>query len=519
LFRTCPVTGFKVDSQAEGLIRANAVVAVVCLLIGGIFALLVALTRWPAIHLLGNEWYYRALTAHAINMLFFWIVFFEVAGLYFGSAVVLSAPLAWPRLAWLAFILMVGGAALTDLMIFTGQGTVLMTSYYPLKASPFFYLGIILFAVGALIACAVFFATLVVAKREKTYGEGSYPLFTFGLAAAAIIAVLTLAHGAIIYIPTFLWSLGLIPKLDAAMYRLIWWGFGHSSQQINVSAMVAVWYALASLTVGAKPVNEKICRTAFYFYPLFILIASAHHLQVDPGVSSAWKIWNTGYFMHLAVLASMIHAMAITAAVEKAQRAKGVGRGLFDWLARAPWGNPAFSGLFLSMVGFGFFGGITGVTYGTEQINIVAHNTYRIPGHFHGTVVAGTSLAFMAITYYVLPLIFRRQVAFPSLARIQPWLFGLGMYGVAGFLMLAGSYGIPRRHWDITFTGAPFAFEWDPAGITMLSLMGLSALLAILGGALFVLIAVVTVFFGKRVEKTEDVTFPVSAPAERTVYA
>ncbi len=102
MFRTCPITGFKVDPQAETLIRVNAVAAVVSLLIGGIFALLVALTRWPAIHLLGNEWYYRALTAHAINMLFFWIVFFEVAGLYFGSAVVLRSWPGWASSSWWA---------------------------------------------------------------------------------------------------------------------------------------------------------------------------------------------------------------------------------------------------------------------------------------------------------------------------------------------------------------------------------------------------------------------------------
>ena len=51
-FRTCPATGLKVDLAAERLIKANAVAAVVFLAIGGLFGLLVALTRWPAVHLL-----------------------------------------------------------------------------------------------------------------------------------------------------------------------------------------------------------------------------------------------------------------------------------------------------------------------------------------------------------------------------------------------------------------------------------------------------------------------------------
>ena len=82
---------------------------------------------------------------------------------------------------------------------------------------------------------------------------------------------------------------------------------------------------------------------------------------------------------------------------------------MFEWLRKAPWGNPAFSGMFLSLVMFGFLGGISGVVMGTEQINIIIHNTLYVPGHFHATVVAGTTLAFMAVTYLLIPLIFQRQ--------------------------------------------------------------------------------------------------------------
>ena len=48
--------------------------------------LLLALTRWPAVHLLDAAWFYRMLTFHGINMLIFWILFFEVAILYFAVA-------------------------------------------------------------------------------------------------------------------------------------------------------------------------------------------------------------------------------------------------------------------------------------------------------------------------------------------------------------------------------------------------------------------------------------------------
>src|SRR3990170_6604723 len=121
LFRTCPVTGLKVHLPAEALIKANAVAAVVFILIGGILALLVALTRWQAVHLLPADLFYRALTAHGVNMLIFWIIFFEIAGLYFGSAVVLNTRLAAPKLGWLAFIMMLTGAILTNIVILIGK--------------------------------------------------------------------------------------------------------------------------------------------------------------------------------------------------------------------------------------------------------------------------------------------------------------------------------------------------------------------------------------------------------------
>ena len=39
-------------------------------------------------------------------------------------------------------------------------------------------------------------------------------------------------------------------QLDPEVYRLLFWALGHASQQINVAAMVSVWYLLAGLTVG-----------------------------------------------------------------------------------------------------------------------------------------------------------------------------------------------------------------------------------------------------------------------------
>ena len=498
MFRTCPSSGLVFHEPADKLMRWNAVAAVVSLLIGGLLAIGVVLTRWQAVHLLPPDKFYQFLTAHGLNMLVFWIIFFEIAVLYFASSTLLKSRLATPAMAWLGFWLMVLGALINNYSVFRGDSSVMFTSYAPMGAHPTFYLGLILFAVGALIACFVFFGTLVVAKAERTF-HGSVPLVTFGAITASIIAVFTIAAGAIILIPTFLWSVGLVEHIDSLMYKTVWWAFGHSSQQINVAAHVAVWYAVAAIVFGAKPLSEKVSRGAFLLYILFLQLASAHHLLADPGLTSHWKIFNTSYAMYLAVLASMVHGLTVPGAIEVAQRAKGYTHGLFEWLRKAPWGNPVFSSMFMSLIGFGFLGGISGVMMGTEQLNLIIHNTIYVPGHFHATVVVGTTLAFMGLTYFLIPVLFRREVAFPTLAKWQPYVFGLAMVGVSLFLMGAGTLGVPRRHWDIGFAGNAFGYEFPGAAWLMMALAGIAGLVAIVGGGMYLLITVWSVFLGKKI--------------------
>ncbi len=500
-FRICPDSGFYFDRSAEQLMKVNAVAGVVCLLIAGVMALGVILTRWQTIHLLPADTFYTALTSHGINALIFWIIFFEMAVLYFASSTLLRCRLATPRWAWVGFALMVIGAVMNNIAVFQGKSSVMMTSYVPMQAEPHFYLGLILFAVGALIGCFVFLGTLVIAKDEKTY-QGSIPLVTFGALTACIIAIFTIACGAIILIPTFLWSIGYISHIDAEMYRVIWWGLGHSSQQINVAAHVSIWYLIVGILFGARPMSEKVSRFAFLLYILFLQLASAHHILVDPGMGVEWKIFNTSYAMYLAVLASLIHGLTVPGSMEVAQRRKGLTKGLFEWLRKAPWDNPVFSGFFIALVVFGFLVGITGVVMGTEQINLIIHNTIYVPAHFHATVAVGTTLTFMALTYLLIPVLFRRKLFLPKLAQWQPYIFGGGMVLLVLFMLGAGTLGVSRRHWDMGFTGALLSFEYPGTAYMMMAIAGIGGVLGVIGGAAFLVVTVGSLLFGEKLEKS-----------------
>jgi cytochrome c oxidase subunit 1 len=513
--RVCELTGLRIDLVAQRLIVTNATTAIVFLLLGGAAAFFVGLTRWPALGLLAGspELYYRILTLHGQDMLLYWIIFFEVAGLYFGSTVALNARQVRPELAWLAYALMLGGAVLTNVVVLLGGGDVMWDAYVPLKAHPLFYLGYDLFAVGAILAVGLFFANLVVARAEGRL-SGSLPLFTFGLVAAGIIAIFSLIGGVISFVPALFWVLGWF-NLDAEVYRLNLWAIGHGSQQINLAAMVSVWYLLATLTTGASPLNQALSRFAFILYILFIDLGSNHHLLVDPGLSIGFKIWDTSYALYAAVLGSMIHAYSIPAAVEVAQRARGFARGWFTWLRRAPWGNPGFSAFALSMVGFGFLGGTTGVVWGHEQLNILVHNTLAIPGHFHATVVLGTTLAFMGLTYYLIPLIFRRELVGLRWARWQPPIYFVGLVLLTSGMKAAGTiFDVPRRVPSLTYAGAPVPVTFDGTAYLFLTIMGVGAVIALVGGALFLAIVLASVLRGRPIPVG---TTPQSLPVARVV--
>ena len=205
--------------------------------------------------------------------------------------------------------------------------------------------------------------------------------------------------------------------------------------------------------------------------------------------------------MYAAVMGSMIHAFTIPASMEVAARARGHSKGLFGWLRNAPWGQPAFAALIISFMMFGILGGISGVIMGGVQLNMIAHNTLIVPAHFHMTVVAGTTLSFMGMTYILVPLMVRRDLFLPGLAKIQPYLFGLGMLVFGIGMGLAGHYGVPRRHWDITFPSMTQLSGglYDRGDIHWtLGLMAVGAMIAVTAGAIYIIVAAGTVFIGRK---------------------
>lgn len=92
--------------------------------------------------------YYQGLTLHGVlNALVFTTIFITA----FGTFTVikgLGRPLRWFGLAVAGFVVMVVGMLMAGVTMLSNQATVLYTFYPPMKASPWFYIGLTGVVVG-----------------------------------------------------------------------------------------------------------------------------------------------------------------------------------------------------------------------------------------------------------------------------------------------------------------------------------------------------------------------------------
>jgi cytochrome c oxidase subunit 1 len=510
-FRRCMATGLLVHLASQRLIVFNFLMGIISLIIGGIAAIFVGLTRSSFVLLeqlgLQNTYYYW-LNLHGFNMLIFWILWFEVALIYFVATILLNAPLYSIRVGWLSFILMLIGWLIMNVMNIAGDSIVLFTAYIPLSAPPIFYIGYLLFALGVAVAVINFFLTLYKARIEGRY-SGHLPLVTWGAGIAAIIGLVVVAYGAFAITYALLFSSNYGLSGDVMFYRWFFWGLGHSAQYVNVTAMVAVWYALLALGTGfvaAKFVNERYARIAFAMYTLFVVPGIGHHILVDPGFSAIFKQASGSVGSHFLSVPSMLHALALLGGVEATLRASGH-TSLLGWLKKIPWRNPAISGMLLSMILFGI-GGIIAQPQTTLQPNLLFHNTLWVPGHFHLTVVGGTTLAFMSLSYYIVPLLTEKKLISSKMSIIQIYLFFIGIFILTLSMAWLGWLGSPRR----TFISYEELIEngwYVPA-----TFLGIGALLAIVAGILFVLNMVLTVLISKKASSASELLEGLVSPIE-----
>ena len=477
-------------TPANRLILANIWVAIIAFGLGAMMAVMQALARAGIELPFGTaRLYYLSVTAHGVLEALVFTTFFIMALGYVVADTTLGRirGMGW---AWGGFWVAVVGTVMTTLAILSGTSTVLYTFYPPLEAHPTFYIGATLLVIGSWVWCGVMIGSF--RSWRAAHREERVPLAMHGMLTTVAIWILATAGLAVEVLVFILpWSLGYVDRIDPIVARTYFWWFGHPLTYFWLLPAYVLWYTVIPKIAGGKLFSDAVTRVVFVQFVLFSTPVGLHHQFTDPGISSGWKLVHT-FTTYAIMFPSLVTAFTVIASLELAGRARG-GTGTFGWIRVLPWRDPFFSGVALAMVTFalGGFGGAINAAY---AMNAMIHNTAWIQGHFHLTVGTAVALTFMGATYWLMPRLTGRAIAFPRVAAVQPWLWFVGMQCFSIPSHIAGLMGMPRRVYTGEFQGVEAAQAWIP----LVNLSAVGGVILFISAMLYVGVVVGTMLVAPR---------------------
>jgi cytochrome c oxidase subunit 1 len=451
--------------------------------------------------------YYQGLTIHGVLNALVWTTFFIVG--FFTTAVTrsLDRPLRYPWLNVSALVIMVIGLILTGLPLLADQATVLYTFYPPLQADAKFYIGLTLVVVGSWTAGWGFYFTYWGWKKDNP-GVTTPFIALASLITMVLWQICTVGVASEILFLILPWVFEWIPGVDPLLGRTLFWFTGHPLVYFWLLPAYVAWYGIVPKQAGGQLFSGNLARLVFWLFLVLSTPLGFHHQYTDPGIPEAWKYIHAILTFGVA-FPSLLTAFTVAASLETGGRANG-GKGWFGWIRKLPWNNPSYAAQNFAMILFAF-GGISGITNASYSMNLAVHNTTWIPGHFHLTVGSATTLTFIGISYWLVPMLTGRNLFAPKLAVAQAWTWFVGMILFGnGFHMLGLYFSAPRRS---ALGAAPYRMaEWNPMLIEVL--VGVFFLTV---SAILFYVVIVGTLFNKRA--TEAVTMPIAEtydPNEKT---
>ena len=444
MFDSLAVTDRALPPALKAELRGWALLAAASMAVAGLLAVLLVLSRTPKLQeLLPWAWQGFFFTALVTHVVFLFIIWF-LAGL--GVMTTLAAARAAggrPRLTDMGPVglaLAWAGAALLLGLTLANAGEPSLNNYVPVLNHPGYFVGLGLLAAGV---------ALPVLRLLATPGAFGRPV-EFGTAMCGLAYLVALA--------CFLLAWARLPAgLDAAAFNeRVFWGGGHVLQFVNTGLMLTIWCQLAEAALGRAPLPPRLWRLVMASLVAFVLPGPVFTLWLDP-LGHAYRTAFTDLLWYGLTPAPVI-----------------VGAGLLPQLARRPWSwrSPAFLALVLSLMLF-LFGGVFGFFLGVGDT--------RTPSHYHA-VIGGVNLALMGLfLVVVLPLLGRARTG--RTATLTLWLYGIGQTIWSSGMFIAGAEGVPRKT-----AGAAQGLD-SLSKVLAMGLTGAGGLVAVIGGVLFVWLA------------------------------
>ena len=484
----------------------NLIVAIVALFIGGSVGPLqklehLGINLYSTLQSIGIKSYYQGLTLHAVLNALVWTTFFIVGFLTYATVRSLKTPLTMPRLNMAAFWVMVAGLVMAAIPILRNLATVLFTFYPPMRADPWFYVGLTLVVVGSWMAGWGLLLTYRT-WRQNNPGEKT-PFIALGALINMVmwqIATIGVAIEMLFILIPF--AFGWTDGVDVQVARTFFWFFGHPLVYFWLLPAYLSWYAMLPAQVNGKMFSDTGARIVFWMFLVLSVPVGVHHQFTDPGVPAGWKAIHF-VLTFLLFVPSLITAFTVIASLEIGGRNRG-GTGRLGWVRALPWDNPSFVAQNLAMILFAF-GGISGLTNASYNLNATVHNTTWVPGHFHLTIGSAVTLSFFGILYWMWPSLMGKPLFSPRLALWQAWTWFGGMLLMSNGLSILGlNFSAPRRS---ALGTAPYVeAAWQP----MMIEAAVGGILLGISGLLFYVVIVGTVVGRKKLE--EPIEMPVAEP-------
>ncbi len=481
------------------------------LAVGGTLAYLMRLQiahPWQPIPIFGNLFFKEAggiLMPEAYPKLFTMhggiMVFFAVTPILIGALGNYTIPLdigardmAFPRLNMISYWSLFLGclAIVAAFFVPSGAADAGWTLYTPLSSSlkinpnwgiDLFILGLALDAVSIL-AGGVNFIVTVAKLRAPGMKLSRMPLTTWGLIFSAILNTLwlPLVAAALFMIladrrlGTGFFVAGPLAPHEGGqvlLFQHLFWGFGHPEVYILI---LPVWGLVGDLlsVFSRKPAfGYKATVISMAAITFLSGIVWGHHMFTSGMNPLVGKI-----FMFLTITVSVPTAVFF-----------------FNWLATLWRGSLRFEVPMLFALGVVFvfaIGGLTGLFFAVQTLDVYFHDTYFVVGHFHFTLAASLFLGLFAFLTFWFPKMFGRELN-STIGKIHFWATFILVNIIFFSMMYVGIHGHMRRIAD------PSAYEFLKPILPVNVFMGKMTGILVLTQFLFLLNFVGSLLFGKRV--------------------
>ena len=413
------------------------------LVIGGLFSLLIVLSRTPYFQevIPFSDFFHTALVVHVDMTVLVWFLGF--AGVLWS----LNRSVRCIQCSWFALGLTVIGTFVITLSPFFGAAEPLMNNYVPVLQHPMFLSGLILFGSGftILVLNGLFFSHSV---KSTMSGDGA---LRFGLYTALIAALISLMILVMSYIdmPEFAES--------AYFYELLFWDAGHTLQFMHIQLMLVSWLWMATVAGISLKLSPRVALIIFAMGLLPVILTPFIYAMYDLGAATHKQ--SISYLMQYGGgLASLPVGLIILFGFIRTKRT-------------VIKSGPEFNALVFSILLFGV-GGIIGF--------MISGSNVTVPAHYHGSIVAVT-LAYMGVTFHIMPRLGFNEIKSKWATR-QPVIYAVGQLMHIIGLVWSGGYGVQRK------TAGVDQGLVDIERIAGMGIMGLGGLIAVIGGIMFLVI-------------------------------